>query len=101
MPYFLKQPFSCAITIGEQSVSAIMPKRMSVDLGRGVGRAPARARPQQAHAAEQRRRAADDLSPMTSSASDPACDRRAFCFSMPFVLPAPAFPMFFADHRWS
>src|SRR3954463_11407723 len=26
MPYFLKNPFSCAMTIGEQSVSAIMPK---------------------------------------------------------------------------
>src|SRR3954469_4509874 len=25
IPYFLKNPFSCAITIGEQSVSAIMP----------------------------------------------------------------------------
>src|SRR5215211_4508560 len=25
IPYFLKSPFSCAITIGEQSVSAIMP----------------------------------------------------------------------------
>src|SRR3954449_9143638 len=25
MPYFLKIPFSCAMTIGEQSVSAIMP----------------------------------------------------------------------------
>jgi hypothetical protein len=29
MPYFLNSPFSWAITIGEQSVSAIMPKRMS------------------------------------------------------------------------
>src|SRR3954464_9757988 len=29
MPYFLNRPFSCAITIGEQSVSAIMPKRRS------------------------------------------------------------------------
>src|SRR3954470_14738095 len=29
MPYFLKNPFSCAMTIGEQSVSAIMPKLMS------------------------------------------------------------------------
>src|ERR1043165_8843839 len=25
IPYFLKIPFSCAMTIGEQSVSAIMP----------------------------------------------------------------------------
>src|SRR5688572_14623493 len=25
MPYFLKRPFSCAMTIGEQSVSAIIP----------------------------------------------------------------------------
>src|SRR6186997_1933061 len=29
MPYFLNRPRSCAITIGEQSVSAIMPKRRS------------------------------------------------------------------------
>src|SRR5689334_21119375 len=29
MPYFLNRPFSWAITMGEQSVSAIMPKRMS------------------------------------------------------------------------
>src|SRR6185436_791004 len=29
MPYFLNSPRSCAITIGEQSVSAIMPKRRS------------------------------------------------------------------------
>src|SRR6478609_10014507 len=29
MPYFLKKPFSCAMTMGEQSVSAIMPKRRS------------------------------------------------------------------------
>src|SRR5262249_54233816 len=28
MPNFLKKPFSCAITIGEQSVSAMMPKLM-------------------------------------------------------------------------
>src|SRR5882724_4161047 len=26
IPYFLKRPFSCAMTIGEQSVRAIMPK---------------------------------------------------------------------------
>jgi len=26
MPYFLNRPFSCAMTMGEQSVSAIMPK---------------------------------------------------------------------------
>src|SRR5438445_294729 len=25
IPYFLSRPFSCAMTIGEQSVSAIMP----------------------------------------------------------------------------
>src|SRR5688572_6824333 len=29
MPYFLNRPFSCAMTIGEQSVRAIMPKRRS------------------------------------------------------------------------
>ena len=28
MPNFLKKPSSCAITIGAQSVSAMMPKRM-------------------------------------------------------------------------
>src|SRR5262249_32290601 len=33
IPYFLKRPFSWAITIGEQSVSAIMPKRRSVTSG--------------------------------------------------------------------
>ena len=33
MPYFLNSPFSCAMTIGEQSVSAMMPKRMSVTSG--------------------------------------------------------------------
>jgi hypothetical protein len=29
MPYFLNKPLSWAITMGEQSVSAIIPKRMS------------------------------------------------------------------------
>src|SRR5262249_9162684 len=29
MPYFLKKPFSWAMTMGEQSVSAIMPKLIS------------------------------------------------------------------------
>src|SRR6188768_1380961 len=33
MPYFLNRPFSWAITIGEQSVSAIMPKRKSLTSG--------------------------------------------------------------------
>src|SRR6478736_4269564 len=33
MPYFLKKPFSCAMTMGEQSVSAIMPKLRSVTSG--------------------------------------------------------------------
>jgi hypothetical protein len=33
MPYFLKNPFSCAMTMGEQSVSAMMPKRMSATSG--------------------------------------------------------------------
>src|SRR6188472_1219531 len=41
MPYFLNRPFSWAITIGEQSVSAIMPKRMSVTSGPLVGLAAA------------------------------------------------------------
>ena len=34
MPYFLKKPFSCAITIDEQSVSAIMPNFTSAVFGR-------------------------------------------------------------------
>src|SRR6188768_1071639 len=33
IPYFLNSPFSWAITIGEQSVSAIMPKRKSAVSG--------------------------------------------------------------------
>ena len=36
MPYFLKKPFSCAITMGEQSVSAIMPNRRSGVSGRSA-----------------------------------------------------------------
>src|SRR5262245_6056693 len=46
MPYFLKMPRSCAITIGEQSVSAIIPKRRS-----GVSGALAAALPPAAGAA--------------------------------------------------
>ena len=33
MPCFLKRPFSWAMTIGEQSVSAMMPKRTVGDSG--------------------------------------------------------------------
>src|SRR6188474_2745519 len=33
MPYFLKNPFSCAMTSGEQSVSAIIPNFKSVVSG--------------------------------------------------------------------
>ena len=33
IPYFLNKPFSCAITMGEQSVSAIIPKRSFVVSG--------------------------------------------------------------------
>src|SRR5713101_7472705 len=33
MPYFLKRPFSCATTMGEQSVRAIIPNRRSVISG--------------------------------------------------------------------
>ena len=40
MPNFLKKPFSCAMTIGEQSVSAIMPKRTSVTSGPSPAVAP-------------------------------------------------------------
>src|SRR3954469_19337183 len=39
MPYFLKRPFSWAITIGEQSVSAIMPKLRSVVSGASLAQA--------------------------------------------------------------
>ena len=37
MPYFLKKPFSCAMTIGEQSVSAMMPNFSRRDFGRFAG----------------------------------------------------------------
>src|ERR1700682_2824235 len=37
IPYFLKSPFSWAITIGEQSVSAIMPNLRSVTSGPSFG----------------------------------------------------------------
>src|SRR6478672_3629822 len=40
MPYFLKKPFSCATTTGEQSVSAIMPKRRSGVSGPSPAAAP-------------------------------------------------------------
>src|SRR5258706_5958153 len=40
MPYFLKNPFSCAITIGEQSVSAIMPKLRYFTSGPSLLEAP-------------------------------------------------------------
>src|SRR4030095_12887218 len=33
MPYFLNKPFSCAITIGEQCVSAIMPNFIRLTSG--------------------------------------------------------------------
>src|SRR4051794_13771118 len=37
IPYFLKMPFSWAITIGEQSVSAIIPNLMSAVSGASLG----------------------------------------------------------------
>src|SRR5258707_7726446 len=37
MPYFLKKPFSCAMTIGEQSVRAIMPNLRSLTSGPSLG----------------------------------------------------------------
>src|SRR5436190_13961253 len=46
IPYFLKKPFSCAITIGEQSVSAIMPNLTSLTSGPSLGeREPGEAPP--------------------------------------------------------
>src|SRR5689334_21253735 len=41
IPYFLNRPFSWAITIGEQSVSAIMPKRRSATSGLDASTTPA------------------------------------------------------------
>src|SRR5262245_23662074 len=39
MPYFLKRPFSWAMTIGEQSVSAIIPKFMEAVSGASLAKA--------------------------------------------------------------
>src|ERR1700756_740646 len=39
MPYFLNNPFSCAITIGEQSVRAIMPKFNAAVSGASLAKA--------------------------------------------------------------
>src|SRR5215217_3591273 len=41
MPYFLNRPFSWAITIGEQSVKAIIPKRRSDTSGFEASTTPA------------------------------------------------------------
>ena len=38
MPYFLKSPFSCAITMLEQSVSAMMPSLMSAVSGASLAK---------------------------------------------------------------
>src|SRR5688572_10715968 len=40
IPYFLKSPFSCAITSGEQSVSAIMPNLSDLVSGPSLAAAP-------------------------------------------------------------
>ena len=40
MPYFLKKPFSWAITMGEQSVSAMMPNFMSLVSGASLAKTP-------------------------------------------------------------
>src|SRR6185436_12351852 len=39
MPYFLNSPFSCAMTIGEQSVRAIMPNFMAAVSGASLAKA--------------------------------------------------------------
>src|SRR5258708_2419169 len=44
-PYFLKKPFSCAMTMGEQSVSAIMPKLRSATSGASEAGAAGAAQP--------------------------------------------------------
>ena len=50
MPYFLKSPFSWAITIGEQSVRAMMPKLRSVTSGASPAMVPAGTAPTSADA---------------------------------------------------
>src|SRR5436190_14932341 len=40
IPYFLKSPFSCAITMGEQSVNAIMPSFIVETSGPSLAKAP-------------------------------------------------------------
>jgi len=40
IPYFLKKPFSCAITSGEQSVSAIIPNFSAFVSGPSVATVP-------------------------------------------------------------
>jgi hypothetical protein len=100
MPYFLNRPFSCAITMGELSVSAMMPKRMSATSG-AVFVAPQLARDR-----------TRPMPPNNAAAPPMICRRdglpssldptlRSVFFSIPIVLPRPAFPMFFADHRWT
>src|SRR5690348_11526911 len=39
IPYFLNKPFSCAMTMGEQSVSAMMPKFSAVVSGPSAAKA--------------------------------------------------------------
>src|SRR4051812_26364602 len=97
MPYFLNSPFSCAITMGELSVSAMMPKRMSVTSGAVL-------------VAPQLARARNRPMPPKSAAAPPMNFRRdglvsprnrLVFLSMAIVLAALPFPTFFADHRWS
>src|SRR3954469_1428869 len=52
IPYFLNRPFSCAITMGEQSVSAMMPKLMFGASGASLA-APAVAAQERAPSADQ------------------------------------------------
>ena len=91
MPYFLNSPFSCAITIGEQSVSAIMPKRRSATSG-AVFVAP------------QLARARSRPMPPNSAAAPPTTCRRDGLHQSPCYRPCEAFSFpcrsFYRDRRF-
>src|SRR3954469_19116690 len=72
MPYFLNIPFSCAIKMGEQSVSAIMPNRSSVTSGRSPADDAALGADEEALASDlQPPRSASDPSPAPAPARNP------------------------------
>ena len=87
MPYFLNSPFSCAITMGELSVSAIMPKRMSVTSGAVL-------------VAPQLARARSKPMPPNSAAVPPMNFRRDVLVSPGSSWFSCACPSFYADRRF-